>query len=345
MKKTLISTFFIVFSVGVFAQFHSKVTAIDVGPNDQKTVSGKLETGEIFTDLSWASRSSTACFPGTQNKKFTGNHVFFNFVIPPYSEAYVKLIPKNKQANMSLYGYQIGLNNYTLPPALSSCVTCEADHKWDYPKKGKTQDHTRSIRFNAIKNSYNVVVGVAGAEGLKTGDFALEVKIISKQTNNQTQQKLKMYTAQAQKGKILAYKGNLAEGVKINDLSWASRSSVACFPGTQNSKFTGNHIIYITEIPPRSEMFITIIPKNKNHNMSIYAYMVGTNNDAMVPNLASCVTCEADYKWDYPKKGKTQDHTRTVRLNAINNPYKVVVGVAGANGLTDGEFVLKIETK
>jgi hypothetical protein len=88
-------------------------------------------------DLSWASRSSTACFPGTQNKKFTGKHVIHGFTIPPYSEVTVKLIPKDKSKNFSLYGYQVGSTSYPVVPNLSSCVSCEADHKWDYPKKAK----------------------------------------------------------------------------------------------------------------------------------------------------------------------------------------------------------------
>jgi hypothetical protein len=65
----------------------------------------------------------------------------------------------------------------------------------------------------------------------------------------------------------------------------------------------------------------------------------------MVPELTSCVSCEADHKWDYPKKGKTQDHTRSVYLNAATNPYRVVIGVAGAEGLVKGTFVLDVALK
>lgn len=333
-------------SIGItYAQFPDNVNVIDAQPNKITKFTGKLETGFIMEDLSWASTSSNACFPATQNKKFRGKHVLHGFVIPPYSEVFIKVIPKNKNANFSIYGYQVGTTSFPVVPNLSSCVSCEADHKWDYPKKGKTQDHTRTIRFNSIKNSYNIFIGVAGAEGLTKGDYTLEIDLKSKIINTDEQKKLKMYSAKSEKGKTLAYKGNLADGVKIHDLSWASNSSVACFPATQNKKFNGNHIIYVTEIPKHSKMEITVVPNDKKANMSIYAYMVGTNSTAMVPNLNSCVTCEAEHKWDYPKKNKTQDHTRTVYLNAINNPYKVVIGIAGADGLTVGDFVIKIKTE
>lgn len=345
MKKLLsLAAAILIASISI-AQFPSNVKEINAEPNQITSVSGNLSQGFFMDDLSWASRSSTACFPGTQNKKFTGKHVIHGFTIPPYSEVTVKLIPKDKSKNFSLYGYQVGSTSYPVVPNLSSCVSCEADHKWDYPKKGKTQDHTRSIFFNSIKNPYNIFIGVTGADGLSEGDYTLEIDLKSRVTNTDEQKPLKMYTAKSEKGKALAYKGDLADGVKIHDLSWASNSSVACFPATQNKKFRGNHIIYITEIPKYSKMDITVIPDNPKHNMSLYAYMVGTNSTAMVPNLSSCVTCEADHKWDYPKKGKTQDHRRSVHLNAINNPYKVVIGVAGADGLTEGSFIIQIKTE
>ena len=344
-KRNLLSVLFLIFTNSVFAQFPDGVNTIDAKSNEVTTFKGNLTAGFIMEDLSWASTSSNACFPGTQNIKFRGKHVLHGFVIPPYSEVFIKVIPKDKSANFSLYGYQVGTTNYSVVPNLSSCVSCEADHKWDYPKKGRVQDHTRTIRFNSIKNSYNIFIGVAGAEGLEKGEYTLEINLKSRVNNTEKQKSLKMYSAKSEKGKTVAYKGDLDDGVKIHDLSWASNSSVACFPATQNHKFTGNHIIYVTEIPKYSKMWITVVPDDKNANMSIYAYTVGTNSNAMVPNLSSCVSCEAEHKWDYPKRGKTQDHTRTVYLNAINNPYKVVIGVAGADGLTKGSFILNIKTE
>lgn len=329
-----------ILSFSVSAQLEAK--HIDATPNEITIFYGNLSEGEKV-DLDWADNSSVACFPGTQNKKFRGNHVLYQFEIPPYSEVTIKLIPKDKKKNFSLYGYQVGTTNFSTPPNLASCVSCESDHKWDYPKKGKTQDHTRSVFFNSIKNPYNIFIGVAGADDLIEGDFTVEIDLKSKIDESDKQEALKIYSAESQKGKVITYTGDLSEGTKIYDMSWADNSSVACFPGTQNSKFSGNHVLYVTEIPPHSKMKMTVIPDDKNANMSIYAYQDGTTSKAYPPNLSSCVSCEAEHKWDYPKKGKTQDHTRTVELNAINNPYRVVIGVAGADELQKGTFELKIE--
>jgi hypothetical protein len=344
-EQFLLSTLITLVSFNSIAQAPSNVTKIDATPNQITTIASNLKNGKVINDLKWASNSSVACFPGTQNKKFTGNHVLHYFEIPPYSEVTVTVIPKDKNANMSIYGYQVGTTNFSTPPNLNSCVSCEADHKWDYPKKGKTQDHTRSIFFNSIKNGYNIFIGVAGADGLSAGAYELKIDLKSKIENTNKQEALKIYNAPIEKGKTVAYAGNLKDGCMIQDLSFAANSSVACFPATQNIKFTGNHVFYVTEIPKYSKMYITLIPDDKNANMSLYAYQDGTTKTVYPPNVNSCVTCEADHKRDRPVKGKTQDHTRNVYLNAINNPYRVVIGVAGAEGLTNGKFKIQIKTE
>lgn len=141
--------------------------------------------------------------------------------------------------------------------------------------------------------------------------------------------------------------GNLNQGAPMTDLSWAWSSNNACFPETQKQKFTGNHVLYYTDLASYSEMEITVVPKDPEANFSIYAYQVGTvSENKLVPNLSSCTRCEADHKWDYKKRGKTQDHTRTVKdILALANPFQVVIGVVGADGLAEGEYELHIKLK
>ena len=343
-NKLVFTTVLFLISGIILAQFPANVSPIAATPNATVKIKGNLSSGKVIGDLSWAWRSSTACFPGTQQKKFTGNHVLYSTQIPPHAIMNITVIPDNKNANFSLYAYQVGTTNFSTVPNLSSCVSCEADHKWDYPKKGKTQDHSRSVSLNAIKNPYNVVIGVAGANGLKSGGYTLVIQIEGGEKNMAEQEEVKLYNIACEKGKVLSYEGNLNKGVQIHDLSWAWNSSVACFPETQKKKFTGNHVIYVTEIPRYSKMEVTIEPKDVNANLSLYVYEIGTNSNAIVPNLPSCVSCEVDHKWDRPHKGKTQDHTRSVsNITAINNPYKVVIGVVGADGLKEGDYTLKVK--
>lgn len=144
---------------------------------------------------------------------------------------------------------------------------------------------------------------------------------------------------------VFSVKGNLSEGIPIPDLSWAWNSAVACFPQTQARKFTGHHVLYALDLPSYSEMEIWVEPADKTANFSLYAYEVGVvaeNNTA--PKLSSCIRCEADHKWDYKKRGQTQDHTRRVYdILAIANPYQVVIGVVGAEGLKEGAYTLHLK--
>ncbi len=344
-RKLTLTVFLFLFIANIYAQFPDEVHMIDVKPNSITTFHGNLATGFVMDDLSWASSSNNACFTGLEKHKFTGKHVLHAFKIPPYSDVNITVIPEDKNANFSIYGYQTYDNRYPVVPNLKSCVSCEADFKWDYPKANRTQDHTRHIRFNSLHSPYNIVIGVAGADGLATGSYTLKINLITRVQKTKIQGSLKIHKILNIKGKTLSYEGNLKEGVVIHDLTWASKSSVACFPATQNHKFTGNQLIYTTDLPAHSEMKITLIPDDKSKNMSLYAYVVTSDKNAMIPNLTSCVTCEADYKWDYKKYGKTQNHTRSVHLNSVNSPYKVIIGVAGADGLADGKFTLRINTK
>ena len=333
MKKAILFLVIILITAYSHAQFPAHVQYIESKPNNTVTVKGNLSKGKIIDDLSWAWSSSVACFPGTQKNKFTGNHVLFHTKLPRKAIMHITVIPKDKNTDFSIYAYSIGTTNYASVPNMGSCVSCEAEHKWDYKKVGKTQDHTRTIRLNAINNPYNVVIGVVGANGLQKGVFKLEIKIEGGEEQiKELQADVNPVKLNCEKNKTTEIKGNLKNGVVINDLSWAWSSSNACFPETQKKKFTGNHVLYVADLPKYSEMEVTMVPDDKNANFSIYAYEIGANSNRIVPNLPSCIRCEVDHKWDYKKKGKTQDHTRTVKdLVAINNPYKVVIGVVGAN--------------
>jgi hypothetical protein len=146
--------------------------------------------------------------------------------------------------------------------------------------------------------------------------------------------------------KVVTVDGDLASGKLMEDLSWAASSANACFPGTQNLKFRGSHVLFATTMQPRSIMTISVKPYDEAGDLSLYAYMIGNTNFYVVPNLPSCITCEADHKWDRPRRGKVQTSERKVELqNPTTNTYNVVIGVAAPKGVTSGKFKLSIEVK
>ena len=147
-------------------------------------------------------------------------------------------------------------------------------------------------------------------------------------------------------GKENVYKANLNEGIFLNDLSWAWSSQNACFTEVQKAKFTGKHVFFTGIIPAHSITSIEVIPVDKNANFSVYAYQINLNEDFLVPDLPHCIACEADFKWDYRKRNRHQNHIRKIGdFTAIDYSYRLVIGVTGANGLDQGEFYIKIKTK
>ncbi len=143
--------------------------------------------------------------------------------------------------------------------------------------------------------------------------------------------------------------GNLNEGTKLSSLRWAERSSVACFPGTRFEMFNGNHVFYRITLPAASAMKVVVTPKN-GKAINLYALRQGMREQPVPPNVESAISCEASYPI-YANVSKTRrvtnkdDGTRKVEYISINSPYSILIGVAGAEGLTEGDFTLKIEIK
>ncbi|MCO6477869.1 MAG: hypothetical protein J5I94_14660 [Phaeodactylibacter sp.] len=337
--KTLLS-FFLIFSVaGLPAQ--PVVSWIESVPNGTASVRGDLADGAPMADLSWAWNSQNACFVATQQRKFTGHHALYQTSLPARAEMTIRVIPDGPTANLSLYAYS-GSGEHIVPN-LPRCVSCEADYKWDYKYRGKTQDHSRSVSLRAVNNPYTVTIGVAGAEGLQEGAYTLEVILEGGETKEAPeQQEVPKFRIESRKGESLTFQGKLEEGVPIHDLSWAWNSQNACFVSIRQNKFTGNHILYATDLPPHSEMEITLLPQDKAADMSIYAYSLGSGNLRFAPDLPSCISCEASFR---PDMGQPAGPERKVSLRSGSNPLQAVIGVAGAEGLSSGAYLLTVSLK
>lgn len=80
-----------------------------------------------------------------------------------------------------------------------------------------------------------------------------------------------------------------------------------------------------------------------NQDQSLYAYQIGTTSFSVVTNLSYCAACEADHKWDRPKKVKNQDPTRSVEINSLKNPYNTVIAVTGPKEAVSGAFTVTID--
>ncbi len=137
--------------------------------------------------------------------------------------------------------------------------------------------------------------------------------------------------------------GNLNSGF-IMPLQWAANSSVACFPATRFVEFQGNHLLYRVQLPAGANVKITVTPKNKKHRINLYALRLGAHNYDSPPDITRAISCEASYpiyvgKPNYRVPAKAQ----SVEYMSVRKPYNILIGVAGAKGIMEGDFELKLE--
>ncbi len=137
--------------------------------------------------------------------------------------------------------------------------------------------------------------------------------------------------------------GNLETG-KTMPLEWAGSSSVACFPATRFREYTGNHLLYRIQMPPKAKIKVSVTPKNKKHRINLYALRLGENNYDTPPEIFKAISCEASYPIYAGKPNfKAPSKEQSIELVSIKKSYNILIGVAGAEGVTAGDFDLKIE--
>jgi hypothetical protein len=310
------------------------VTSVTIAAGTPKTVSSKLDLGSTV-DLAWAARSSVACFPATKNDHFNGNHVLFAVDLPKSSVLTVTATPGSASQDISLYGYTVSASDTTtLPPNVNSVVSCEASYGTTSLSAPYNPGKEETIKLVATTAAYRVVIGVAGAQGQKTGNFSLKLSLetaAAAPTGKITSATNVALTANGTKTVL----GRIDGGTKI-DLAWAANSAVACFPATQNASYDGNHVVYAVDLPSYSELVVTVKPMNASVDLSLYGYTVSsTDTTSLPPSVSSVVSCEAS-SGNSPNPGASE----TIKLIATKNPYRAYFGVAGAGGATTGGFQL-----
>jgi hypothetical protein len=313
------------------------VTAVTASATSVVEVKGNLSTGKIIA-LPWAAKSSVACFPATEFDNFKGNHVFYGLQLPKDSVMTITAVPDDPTTDVNLYALQLGATNFShVPPNVPSATTCNASYD---QKTDSNPGVTEKLTLNATTNPYNVIVGVAGPKGVVGGGFTLKVELKTKAAV--TSAVLVPTPLEGKPNGSVSANGKLEAGGKI-DLAFASKSSVACWPATEDVNFNGNHVLYKTTLPPYTDMTITATPGDPKTDVSVYAYMVSaTDTTSIPPNVTSATSCEAGYD---QKTDSNPGKAESVKLNSLKNPYTVYIGVAGANGTTAGAFDLKIDLK
>ena len=123
-------------------------------------------------DLDWADQSTVACWPGTEDMNFNGNHVFFEITQGADEDLYLRVTPA-AGVDVSLYAMEFEGSVQT-PPDVSDCLSCEASADWtDDANPGDTEEV-----YLSGYNAYEVLIGVAGANHAGSGGFTLDLWLV-----------------------------------------------------------------------------------------------------------------------------------------------------------------------
>ena len=312
----------------------SDVELITLNGDNEGTITGDLSDGAC-TNLTWAADSSVACFPATSFEHFRGSHVYHALeqAIPPRSSLTVVLTP-DEGVDANLYGFQLGETNYMVPPAVPSAI-CEASYPWRTRNPGEPE----TIRFYnpSASNSYNIFLGVAGADGVDAGGYELFVDLNVTEPHcpeslpgrSYSDWPANVHVIDAPRGATTTDAYNMS-GTGCVDLGWAASSQTACFPATQNANFQGSHKFFALDPPlGPGERIRASVPSG---DWSIYGYTTGTSSFFVPPFLPTALSCEYD-----------TDNGQIEFTNPTGNTYNFVLGVAGATGVNSGNFDLTVQ--
>ena len=331
-KITALFVFLILFSATVVQAGSPPVQQINVEPNSSTAVRGNIMEGGSVSSLRWAERSSVACFPGTQFQSFQGNHLLYVTEIPPHSIMQIEMQPA-ADVDLNLYAYQGG-GQIQLPPDVTSVVSCEASYNFGRPNPGEKQQ----VRLNAVGNGYTVVIGVAGPAGVTAGDFTLSINLQTREEEAPLVGTPSVQDVRSVSGETVSIEGDLESGQHIPLRGWADSSQVACFPATQNDKYSGNHVLYRTQLPANSTIKITVTP-DSDVDVSLYALRLAHGDTETIPPNVHSAVCESSLNYQGSDPGKPH----SVNFLTIRSPYTILIGVAGSQGLESGAFKLEIE--
>lgn len=130
--------------------------------------------------------------------------------------------------------------------------------------------------------------------------------------------------------------GNIAQGHFIPE-DFTTMSYKSCFPPKHADLYTGKHIFYGFQMPKHTQ--VTIILNAKVH-LSLYTFQLPANDfSSFPPNIASGI-CLSNSTQPDSTTGEW-----TITLQTGQNDNNVIIGIAGANKIELGNFVLRIQAK
>ncbi len=136
-----------------------------------QVIYGDLADGETLSSLSWGESGTIACW-AVPAASYTGAHVFHTLDQPQQRDFYVRLTP-NQGLDMSLYVMQRSEGSTTEPPDATLGGGGDCDGAYDSNGNASQPEVACVASFTGY--AYSVLIGVAGAGGLTSGKYKLEI--------------------------------------------------------------------------------------------------------------------------------------------------------------------------
>ncbi|MEM6268664.1 MAG: hypothetical protein AAF998_04465 [Bacteroidota bacterium] len=292
-----------------------QVTPVEVPAGMTQTLTGDLSAGKTIP-LEWAATPEIACFPGAQYAHYRGRHLFFLVNLPARSELVVELAEGN---NMNLYGLQDAVG---VPPVVERCILCESSH---------TDGPGQVIRFTAINDPAQVLVGLAGASWVQSGAYQLNFKLNQRGSRSrmvQDDRPPKVVPLKLARSTRITESRDIAEGKEV-PLDWASLPAVNCFPAAEAGHFRGRQVFYTLDLPAYSELVVRL---RDAENLNLYG-LCGYNGRTLPPDIAACTICKAGYADDAPQ---------VLRFATGERGRAALIAVSGVSGVLSGSYNLDV---
>ena len=134
-----------------------------------------------------------------------------------------------------------------------------------------------------------------------------------------------------------SFEDRLDNGAPI-DLGFAEE--IYCFPATENENFNGHHILTDFTQNARTSVTVLVTPESRT-DVSLYVIQTGIGTQTWPPNISGGggTICEVSYDQ------KTDNNPGTpegLTIPGWEYDYRLIIGVAGAQGATQGAFKVEI---
>ncbi|MFT6398136.1 MAG: hypothetical protein ACJAYU_002891 [Bradymonadia bacterium] len=311
-----------------------RVLPLNTRVDGTATASGDISTGQC-TGLDFAEDSSIACFPATQFDDFAGNQVFFALAEPLRADSILKVtVTPTDGADLHVYGYRSNTDQFYVPPAVGSVISCEAGYS---PNERGVPE---TIEFqNPGTREHNVFFAVSGPTDVTAGAFDILVELDVYEPNCPESLPGQTYSAWPSNVNLVTdnssglfpYEGNLSSG-QCTNVDFAEDSANACFPATIFDQFTGNHVFYALDPPLPGNHDVTI-SVNGDASISVWGYQTSTSIFQVPPMVANVGICEY---------GLATNRPDIEFRNPEDSPQNVFFAVAGAQDVTSGAYGVSV---